>query len=146
MSRRAARAKALQALFQVDLGHVEPEQALAYVFEEEALPPSAAEFARRLVYGSAGQMGKLDAIIERYAIGWRVERLAAVDRNILRLALYEMLYLKGEIPPSVTINEAVELAKTFNDDEAAGFVNALLDSVRKDLEAGILAYPGERES
>lgn len=131
----------MQALFQFDLGRVAPETAIDYLLEEDGLTPAAANFARRLALGSASQMGDLDALIGRYAVGWQVERLAAVDRNVLRLALYEMLYLPDEVPHLVTINEAVELAKTYSDDEGPGFVNALLDSVRQDLEAGKLTYP-----
>lgn len=74
----------------------------------------------------------IDAIIRKYAVGWRLERLAAVDRNILRMALYEMQYHR-ETPVRVVINEAIELAKNFNNEEAGRFVNGLLDNARKDL-------------
>lgn len=97
------------------------------------LPAQQAGFIRQLVLGTVAALQELDAIISKYAVGWRLERMAAVDRNILRLALYEMLYCP-DIPSSITINEAIELAKTFNDEEAGRFVNALLDNARKDME------------
>ncbi|KYH31658.1 transcription antitermination factor NusB [Neomoorella mulderi] len=132
MSRRAARAKALQALFAVDLGRMAPERAVEEVLAEEQLSLQAAAFARQLVMGTVTARQELDAIISRYAVGWRLERLAAVDRNILRMALYEMKYCP-DTPVSVIINEAIELAKTFNDEEAGRFVNGLLDTARKEL-------------
>ncbi|CEP66074.1 NusB antitermination factor [Moorella glycerini] len=132
MSRRAARAKALQALFAVDLGRMAPERAVKEVLAEEQLSLQAADFARQLVMGTVTARRELDAIISRYAVGWRLERLAAVDRNILRMALYEMKYCP-DTPVSVIINEAIELAKTFNDEEAGRFVNGLLDTARKEL-------------
>ncbi|QGP94075.1 Transcription antitermination protein NusB [Neomoorella glycerini] len=132
MSRRAARAKALQALFAVDLGRMAPERAVEEVLADEQLSLQAAAFARQLVMGTVTARQELDAIISRYAVGWRLERLAAVDRNILRMALYEMKYCP-DTPVSVIINEAIELAKTFNDEEAGRFVNGLLDTARKEL-------------
>ncbi|HHP50586.1 MAG TPA: transcription antitermination factor NusB [Moorella mulderi] len=132
MLRRTARSKALQALFAVDVGGLEPEKTLDYVLEGEDLPQKAISFARDLVLGTVAQQGELDAIIEKYVRGWRLERLAAVDRNILRMALFEMKN-HPETPVNVVINEAVELAKTFNDEEAGRFVNALLDNARQEL-------------
>ncbi|WP_406676335.1 transcription antitermination factor NusB [Moorella sp. ACPs] len=132
MSRRAARTKALQALFAIDLGRMVPERAVEEVLAEEQLSPQAAAFARDLVMGTVTARQELDAIISKYAVGWRLERLAAVDRNILRMALYEMKYYP-DTPVSVIINEAIELAKTFNNEEAGKFVNGLLDSARKEL-------------
>jgi len=97
------------------------------------LSAQQAGFIRQLVLGTVAAVRELDAIISKYAVGWRLERMAVVDRNILRLALYEMLYCP-DIHSSITINEAIELAKTFNDEEAGRFVNGLLDNVRKDIE------------
>jgi len=132
LSRRAARTKALQALFAIDLGRMAPERAVEEVLAEEQLSPQAAAFVRELVMGTVTARQELDAIISKYAVGWRLERLAAVDRNILRMALYEMKYYP-DTPVSVIINEAIELAKTFNNEEAGKFVNGLLDSARKEL-------------
>lgn len=132
MQRRLARTKALQALFAVDVGRMMPEQALAEVLVPGELASGAEDFVRELVFGTVKDRDEIDAIISKYAVGWRLERLAAVDRNILRMALYEMKH-HPETPISVIINEAIELAKTFNDDEAGKFVNGLLDSARKEL-------------
>ncbi|MBC7325523.1 MAG: transcription antitermination factor NusB [Moorella sp. (in: Bacteria)] len=132
MSRRVARMKALQALFAVDLGRMDPEQAVDDVLKGEQLSPPAAAFTRQLVTGTLADKPELDALISKYAVGWRLERLAAVDRNILRMALFEMRHFP-ETPASVVINEAIELAKTFNNEEAGRFVNGLLDSARKEL-------------
>ncbi|NLW07960.1 MAG: transcription antitermination factor NusB [Clostridia bacterium] len=132
MSRRAARTKALQVLFAIDLGRMDPHQALIDIGTGD-LPDQERDFMRQLVLGTVAALAELDAIISKYAVGWRLERLAAVDRNILRLALYEMLYCP-DIPSNITINEAIELAKNFNNEEAGKFINGLLDNVRRDRE------------
>ncbi|WP_258359213.1 transcription antitermination factor NusB [Moorella sulfitireducens (nom. illeg.)] len=132
MSRKAARIKALQALFAVDLGRMAPERAIEELLAEEQLSPQAAAFARELVMGTITARQELDAIISKYAVGWRLERLAAIDRNILRMALFEMKFYP-DTPVNIIINEAIELAKTFNNEEAGKFVNGLLDSARKEL-------------
>lgn len=127
---------ALQALFAVDVGRTPEEIALQHVLEENELLPPDVSFARELVSGVLHNRRELDKLLEQYAIGWQVDRMPAVDRNILRLGLYELLYLREEIPPSVTINEAIELAKAFSGEEAGPFINGVLDSIRRDLEAG----------
>lgn len=136
MSRRKARTAALQALFALDVGRIPEEVALSHVVEENELPPSDAAFTRALVSGVLQNRQRLDELLAQYAIGWEVERMPAVDRNILRLGLYELLYLREEIPASVSINEAIELAKAFSDEEAGPFINGVLDSIRRDLDAG----------
>ncbi len=141
MLRRSARARALQALFAIDVGGTGPDMALEQVLEEGELPPGAAAFTRQLVEGTIVRRDELDAIIRKYAVGWRLERLAAVDRNILRMALYEMQYHR-ETPVRVVINEAIELAKHFNNEEAGRFVNGLLDNARKDLGLSVEAEDG----
>jgi len=117
------------------VGHTDSALALEQVLGESKLPPRAAAFTRQLVEGTLARREELDAIISRHATGWRLERLAAVDRNILRLALYELQYHLGT-PVGVVINEAIELAKGFNDEEAGKFVNGLLDNARKYLGLG----------
>ena len=130
MSRRAARTAALQALFAIDVGRMDPAKAIEDMVTEGRLSPAAADFARQLVQGTVAAREELDALISKYAVGWRLERLAAVDRNILRMALWEMQSFPKN-PDSVIINEAIELAKAFNDEEAGKFVNGLLDSARR---------------
>jgi N utilization substance protein B len=120
----------LQALFAIDVGRMEPQQAVDAICASN-LPAQEVDFVRQLVLGAAAVTPELNAIISKYAVGWRLERMAAVDRNILRLALYEMFYCP-DIPSSISINEAIELAKLFNDEEAGKFINGLLDNARKD--------------
>ncbi|HBT47180.1 MAG TPA: transcription antitermination factor NusB [Peptococcaceae bacterium] len=136
MSRKKARAAALQALYALDVGRIPEEVALNHVVEENGLAPSDAAFTRTLVSGVLQHRQRLDELLAQYAIGWEVERMPVVDRNILRLGLYELLYLREEIPASVSINEAIELAKVFSNEEAGPFINGVLDSIRRDLDAG----------
>lgn len=126
--RRRARTIALQALFEIDsVGH-SPEKALKSLLEEMSLPEEATTFAKRLVKGVLENKTSLDATIQRFAPTWPVDQLAIVDRNILRLAIFEILFDK-EAPLKVVINEAVELAKTFGSESSARFVNGVLGSL-----------------
>ncbi|MDK2820078.1 MAG: transcription antitermination protein NusB [Clostridia bacterium] len=133
MSRRAARSKALQVLFAIDIGDMEPEMAIEQFLNKSKLSPQTKEFAKQLVLGTVAARQKLDELISKYSTGWRLERMASVDRNILRMALYEISSI-DDIPINVTINEAIELAKEFNDEEAGKFINGILDSAVKDME------------
>ncbi|MDI3327668.1 MAG: transcription antitermination factor NusB [Alicyclobacillaceae bacterium] len=137
MRRRAAREKALQALFAVDLGGLRPEEALARVLEadpdEEEGPRPDAEFAEQLVLGTAACRERVDAVLKAYSTGWELGRMASVDRNILRLSVYELMY-RPETPVSVVMNEAVELAKKFSTEESGRFVNGVLARIIPHLE------------
>lgn len=135
MSRRQSREVALKVLFQQEQGGIEPAKALHYCFLEDPLPDSDKMFARRLAEGTLSCLEEIDGIISKYLINWDVRRLAAVDRAVLRLALYEFLYLP-DIPIPVTINEAIEMTKKFQDEKSASFVNGLLDKIRKDMVKG----------
>lgn len=141
-SRRRAREYALQALYQVDLGGGEPRQALEGLWkgildtEDDALghhQPEEEEmsFAEQVVIGVVGVRDGLDQHIQSSSTNWRVARMSLVDRNILRLGAYELLYLR-EIPVNVTINEAVELAKRFGTQDSKAFVNGILDRIARD--------------
>jgi N utilization substance protein B len=129
LSRRRAREIALQVLFQVDLVNAEPNRALNYMLDENSVPDKLAAFTRSLVKGTLEHQLEIDECIKQYAIEWDLTRMANVDRNILRLALYEMLY--KVTPRNVAINEALELAKTFSHDEAPRFINGVLGMVAK---------------
>lgn len=131
MSRREAREKALQSLFQIDLAGVSTDQAMAHVTEEGGT--SELPFLRQLVVGTVEHLPQIDEILQRYTTGWELPRMAAVDRNILRLAVYELLYLP-ETPVGVVVNEAVELAKAFSTSTSGRFVNGVLGKVVGDLE------------
>ncbi len=123
--RRQARAAALQALYEIDSMRHDPMQVLDNRIEEGKLPEEGAAFARALVKGIVERETELDAIIRKHAPEWPVEQLAIIDRNILRMALYELQYAE-DVPVKVAINEAVELGKMFGSDNAPRFVNGVL--------------------
>ena len=126
--RRRARILALQTLYEVDTAGHEWGQVLARHLEERPLPPEGADFSRRLVAGILENKAKLDAIIGEIAPQWPCEQIAAIDRNILRLSIYEML-LTREVPVKVAINEAVELAKIFGSESSRRFINGALGTL-----------------
>ena len=132
--RTRAREFALQILYQVDIRHAEPAEVLQDYWEEktkkEEIEPEIREYTETLVRGVLEKLGFLDKTIERCAENWEIKRMAYVDRNILRLAAYEMLHL-DEIPVKVAINEAVELAKRYGEADSSKFVNGILDRIAK---------------
>ncbi len=126
--RRRARRIALQAIYEVDSAGHEPEKILERLLEESALDEENALFAQELVQGVIQNRVRIDDIIRRFAPAWPLEQMAPVDRNILRLAIFEIV-LNNRVSVKVAINEAVELAKTFGSDNSAKFVNGVLGSV-----------------
>jgi N utilization substance protein B len=132
--RRKAREYALQMLFQWDITHDDIEQIVVTFFQnqpEESQP--AVDFARQLVTGTVEHVEQIDEIIRRHAEHWRLDRMATVDRNVLRLAVQEFLYDK-QSPKTVVINEAIEIARRFSGQESPQFINGVLDSIKKELE------------
>ena len=135
MSRRIARELALQALFQLDFNQTSPEEALKSVCEErKEVPLSAREYAHKLLMGTLEKKAAIDEVISRTSKDWKVDRMAGVDRNIVRMALYEMDYGAEKLSAGVIINEAVELAKAFATEESSKFVNGILGSLVKSPE------------
>ncbi|PYV31525.1 MAG: transcription antitermination factor NusB [Acidobacteria bacterium] len=132
-SRRKSRELALQMLFQWEVGKHSTEHVLTTFLDEKNLEPSVREFARWLFEGTAGEIATLDTAIRSHAEHWRLERMAAVDRNLLRMALYELLH-SPETPAAVVINEALELARRYSGADSVEFVNGVLDALRKDIE------------
>lgn len=139
MSRRQARELALQVIFQVDLGRTDPDtamfQALSREQEEDAFAPlrdKEAQYARDLVQGAWERKDEIDQVIARYAKDWALDRMAVVDRNILRLAIYEINH-QNDVPDSVVADEAVELAKQYSTAESSKFINGILGSVIRGL-------------
>jgi N utilization substance protein B len=132
-SRRLARELALRVLYQIDIAQLPLDECFAYAVEHMPIEEAAQRFAYDLASGTAQMLDKIDGIIERFAIGWPPDRQPAPDRNVLRLAIYELL-CHPETPASVVISEAVELAKKYNSDESGRFVNGVLASVLKHLE------------
>ncbi|WP_077616625.1 transcription antitermination factor NusB [Caenibacillus caldisaponilyticus] len=124
MNRRQAREKAIQALFQMDVGAVGAEEALANVTEGGR----SDGFLEQLVKTTAEHLDRIDETIKKYLINWTFDRLANVDKAILRLAVCELLYF-DDIPVKVTLNEAIELAKTFGDDDSHRFTNGVLAKI-----------------
>jgi len=126
--RRKARALALQALYEIDsVGH-KMERVITHLLAEAELSEENNLFIRELVRGVIQNKEKIDQSIRNFAPAWPIEQIAVVDRNILRLAIYEIL-LDNKVPIKVAINEAVELAKTFGSDNSPKFVNGVLGSV-----------------
>ena len=130
--RRKARIAALQSLFAGDIRGSLEDASLELLAEEDGLPEQASTFARKLIDDVAGNFTALDLLIQKYAPVWPVTQLAPVDRNILRIALQEILYTP-ETPDKTAINEAVELAKAFGSESSSRFVNGVLGSVRADM-------------
>jgi transcription antitermination protein NusB len=127
-ARRRARAIALQALYELDFTEHSSEYALGCRLKEHPLPESATSFAFHLVEGVADHATQLDQVVAELAPEWPVDQIAVVDRNILRIAVYELLF-DSDTPPKVAINEAVELAKMFGSDSSPRFVNGVLGSL-----------------
>ena len=126
--RRKARAIALQALYEIDSSGHSAEDVLERIMAAEILTGENAEFVRYLVEGVIEQKEIMDDNIRVYAPAWPVEQIPVIDRNILRLAIFEIL-IDNKVPVKVAINEAVELAKTFGADSSSKFVNGVLGSV-----------------
>ena len=126
-SRHHARERALQILFQYDI-HGKAGLWLDLFWTENEATDEVKDFAERLVAGVLEKKKELDALIGKYATNWKVSRMPIVDRNILRAGVYELLWM-DDVPAKVTVNEAIELAKSFGDDEASKFVNGILDQI-----------------
>jgi N utilization substance protein B len=119
-------------LYGRDIGGISDEEILCAHRAMDELSPRVREFAEQLYTGVAARLGELDRLIQNHAQNWRLSRMAAVDRNIMRLAAFELL--SGEdIPGSAIINEAIELARKFSTQDSAQFVNGILDSIRKEI-------------
>jgi N utilization substance protein B len=131
--RRHARELAVQFLYQRDLSADDPGEALRYFWQtQEEVPEATKQFAEELVRGVVAHQAVVDEKISKYTEHWELSRIATVDRNILRLAIFEMLF-RDDIPPVVSINEAVEIAKKFSTRESGAFVNGILDRIKFDL-------------
>lgn len=127
-TRRRARELALQALYEIDSAGHEAEVVVTHLLAEERLAEENANFARELVRGVTQNKEKIDENIQNFAPAWPIAQMPVVDRNILRLAIFEIL-LDNKVPAKVAINEAVELAKAFGGDNSSRFINGVLGSV-----------------
>ena len=133
MKRRKAREYALQMLFQLDfkVERLENRDIEAF-WSDKKENTEVKKFAEELVRGTVNKLNNIDSVIGKAAENWVVQRMSAVDRNILRFAAYEILYMK-DIPYAVTINEAIEIAKKFSSGESAPFINGVLDRIAKEV-------------
>lgn len=137
MARHKAREQTLQMLFEWDLRRT-PLEEIARGFygslligEDSLAKPRPDPFAQNLLQGVTGEIGIIDELIARHAAHWRIERMPAVDRNVLRIAVYEML--RTDTPAAIVIDEALELARRYSNEESVQFVNGVLDAVHRDL-------------
>lgn len=133
-SRRKGRERALQILFQVDFLETEPHEVMSSYWETQSAAPEVREFACRIVEGVWRNRVEIDELIQKHSTNWRLERMSAIDRNILRIATYELIF-ERDIAPSVTLNEAIEVAKRFGTEESGAFINGLLDPIAKTVQS-----------
>jgi len=124
----------MQMLYQWELGGNTPEQVGATFFLERKADREVESFARELFRGAVNNIEQLDQLVREHAANWRLERMAAVDRSILRMAVYELLHCP-ETPPHAVINEALEIARRFSGEGSVEFVNGILDTILKTLPA-----------
>jgi N utilization substance protein B len=129
MKRRTAREKALQALFQIDVSHTDPDLAIEHVLEGEA----GDEYLSRIVFGVVEKQAEIDQLIKENLENWKLERLATVDRNLIRIATYELIFVRNEVPENVVLDEAIEIAKIYGDDQSSRFINGVLSKVKEKI-------------
>jgi len=131
--RRKSRELAMQALFYMDMSRNISVKTLDLYCRHFSSSKKAEPFFQELVKGVINTRSEVDAIIERFSSNWKINRMSCVDRNILRIAVYELFYCR-DIPPKVSINEAIDIGKKFGTEESGAFVNGILDSIRLDME------------
>jgi N utilization substance protein B len=131
-SRRKSREYAMQMLYQWEVGRHTPAQVSSTFFADKRAEAEVEGFARQLFEGAVKEIDHLDRLVRGQAENWRLERMAAVDRSILRVALYELLH-HPETPPAAVINEALEIARRFSGEDSVEFVNGILDGILKTL-------------
>jgi transcription antitermination protein NusB len=128
--RRKGRELAIQLLYQHDLAKVDPEEAMGLFWEYYPVNTEVREFCTQLVIGTLDRLTMIDELLSTASENWSLTRMSVVDRNILRLATYELLD-RPDIPPSVSLNEAIDIAKKYSTPDAAVFINGVLDRVKR---------------
>ena len=131
-TRRQARELAMQALFYMDMRKAASEEMLENFCGCFRPSKKSRSFFTKLVNGVLGTKDQIDALIERFSQNWNISRMSCVDRNVMRIAVYELLYC-DDIPPKVSINEAVDIGKKFGTQESGAFINGIMDSIREAL-------------
>lgn len=132
-ARRRARRLTLEVLYEYDVADHVPGVVLQRHLDEQPVERAVAEFAGQLIFGVVEMQGQMDVLIARYAPEWPLEQMAVIDRNILRIAIYEFL-IDGATPTKVAINEAVELAKMYGSDSAPRFINGVLGTLAEQTD------------
>jgi len=135
LSRRKARELAFKVLFQVDQVNADPLAAFNYLLEESSITEKDSEFAWSLVIGALERLDTIDSIIASFSKDWTVQRMSSVDRNLLRLASYEIIY-DDATQAVVAIDEALEISKRYSEPASVGFINAILDKIRIERPGG----------
>jgi N utilization substance protein B len=133
--RRRARELAMQALFYMDANQSASPQMLERFCENFTPPQKARPFFMKLVNGVLKAKPQIDTLIERFSKNWSMQRMSCVDRNVMRVAVFEMLFCP-DIPPKVSINEAIEVGKKFGTEDSGAFINGIVDSIRIAIEKG----------
>ncbi len=131
--RRKAREHALQILFQYDMVKGNIDEIMENFWKEKKANDKVIAFASQLIKGTLENISEIDKTISNHSLNWKIERMSVVDRNVLRIATYELLYLK-QIPAPVIINEALEVAKKYGSEDSAKFINGILDAIRRSIE------------
>jgi N utilization substance protein B len=132
-NRRRSRELAMQALFQMEMNPDQSVEAVDLFCEHFRVPKNVKPFFLRLVEGVKECEQEIDPLIERLSENWKLSRMSRVDRNVIRIAVYELLYC-DDIPPKVSINEAIDVGKRFGTEDSGAFINGILDGVRISLE------------
>ena len=128
--RRRSRELALQLLFEVEITRDDPREVVQRFWGTRLVPVDVREFAETLTLGTLEHLGAIDALLDAATEHWRLDRMAIVDRNVLRMAIYELCY-RPDIPPAVVIDEAIEVVRKYGSEESAPFINGVLDAVRR---------------
>ena len=131
--RRRSRELAMQALFYMDINNSSSQEMIERFCENFSHPPKTHTFFLKLVNGVIAEGPEIDALIERFSKNWHIRRMSFVDRNVMRIAVYEMLFCP-DIPSKVTINEAVDIGKKFGSEESGAFINGIIDRIRIAIE------------
>lgn len=129
--RTLARECALKILYKIEIGKDSVRESMEDFWSRQEAVPDVKDFTEKLVQGTHGNLSGIDSIISKYAENWEIKRIAVIDKNVLRLGIFELLYM-DDIPAKVSINEAIELAKKYGDVDSGKFVNGILDKIRKE--------------
>ncbi len=131
--RSKARESVLQILYQIDVTGDPVDTVLNQYWHTRSRNPEVVDFANEIIKGTIEHLSEIDAIISQHSESWEISKMPIIDRNILRFAIYEILYVE-DIPPKVTINEAIEIAKRYGTKDSSSFINGILDQVMNDLK------------